>query len=144
MFLLISSSSDVGSGKVWGVGNTFDSWFLFFFYWKLKSISLMHFCQRWVKHEPGEKKTNMPSKPVPALLLQWIAPFPHLSLLQWFFFASRFLFKTSVYQSQLSFGAETFTCSIVHQVLSVELKQCFERLENFLKIYEMLCVWNSA
>lgn len=86
----------------------------------------------------------MPSKPQPALLLQRIAPYPHFSLLEWFFFTSRFLFKTSVYQSQLSFGAETFTCSIVRRVLPVELQQCFKHLENFLKINEMLCVWNSA
>lgn len=104
----------------------------FFFNSKLKEYFADAFlCQRWVKHEPGEKKTNMPSKALPALLLQRTAPFPHFPLLEWFFFTSRFLFKTSVCQSQLSFGAETFTYSIVHRVLSVELQQCFKHLENF-------------
>lgn len=91
----------------------------------------MHFSVRdELNMSLGKRRQTCQANPYFALLLQRIAPFPHCSLLQWFF-ASRFLFKTSVYQSQLSFGAETFTRSIVRQVLSVELQQCFKHLEIF-------------
>lgn len=95
------------------------------------SILLMHFSVRdELNMSLGKRRPTCQAKPLSALLLQRIAPFPHFSLLEWFFFTSRFLFKTSISQSQLSFGAETFTCSTVHWVLSVELQQCFKHSEN--------------
>lgn len=48
MFLLISSSSDLGAGKGWGWETLLfhDFFFFFFFNSKLQSILLMHFSVR--------------------------------------------------------------------------------------------------
>lgn len=68
---------------------------------------------RWVEHVPGEKKKNMQNQPKTSIASANNFSLNLFSHLAWFFSDYRFLLKTSVYLSQLDFGEDTITSSVV-------------------------------